>query len=202
MVERTIDHLYNTYEEAVQVVADLTAAGVPATDISLIEGENDARLPRDVVADSAQNPAGTGATLGAAIGAGIGVLEGVGAISLPFLTPLTTAGWIVPTLVLAGIGAAIGAAIGAVTKLGVTNTKAHSLAAGLQRGQHLVMAKVPEDMAAQAQAIMAAKRDLPPDYPTPEPDYDMEYVADHRSVAQERAAIHRQERELDREGDV
>ena len=80
--------------EAVQVVADLTAAGIPATSIALIESEADPRLPSDVMDDTAQSPAGTGASMGAFVGGGIGVLAGVGAITIPCSTPwCRPAGW-------------------------------------------------------------------------------------------------------------
>ncbi len=51
-----------------------------------------------------------------------------------------------PTLTFAGIGAAVGAVLGAVTRLGVTNRKAHTIAEGLTRGQHLVVVRVDERM--------------------------------------------------------
>ena len=196
MAQRTIDHFYRTYVEAVQVVADLTAEGVPPAEISLIESEADPRLPSEVADDSAQNPAGTGATMGAAIGGGIGALDGVGAIAIPYTEPLVQTGWVVPTLVFAGIGAIIGALLGAVTKVGVTNRKAHVLAEGLNRGQYLVLVRVDETAAAHVEAIMQRARVIPSP-PGPDPVYDMEYVDDRRTPAQEAAAIHAAERTLD-----
>ncbi len=56
MALRTIDHFYRTYAEAVQVVADLTAEGVPAADINLIESESDPRLPAEVAAGRGAEP--------------------------------------------------------------------------------------------------------------------------------------------------
>ena len=191
MAQRTIDHFYRTYVEAVQVVADLTAEGVPAADINLIESEADPRLPSEVAEDAAQNPAGTGATMGAVVGGGIGALAGVGAITIPFIDPIVQTGWVLPTVTFAGVGALIGALLGAVTKVGVTNRKAHSIAEGLTRGQHLVVVRVDESFAAQIEAIMTRPRATGP---LPDPAYDMEYVADPRTPAQEAAAIHREER--------
>lgn len=193
MAQRTIDHFYPTYAEAVQVVADLTAAGVPQGDIALIESEADPRLPSEVAEDAAQNPAGTGATMGTVVGGGIGVLDGVGAITIPYTEGLVQTGWVVPTLVFAGIGAVIGAALGAVTKVGVTNRKAHVLAEGLTRGQSLVVVQIDEAYVAQVETIMNQPRTV---IPGPDPTYDMEPVYDPRTPEQERAAIHTEEREI------
>ena len=193
MAFRTIDHFYRTYTEAVQVVADLTAEGVPASDISLIDNESDPRLPSEVSEDMAQNPAGTGATMVAVVGGGIGALAGVGAISIPYIDPLVSTGWVLPTLTFAGIGAVIGALLGAVTRVGVTNRKAHTIAEGLTRGQHLVVVRVDELFAAQVEAILNRPR---PTGPVPEPAFDMEPVVDTRTVPEERAAIDTEERTL------
>ena len=191
MASRTIDHFYRTYAEAVQVVADLTAEGVSATDINVIESESDPRLPSEVAEDAAQNPAGTGATLGAVIGGGIGVLAGVGAITIPYIDPLLQTGWVVPTLTFAGIGAIIGAVLGAVTRVGVTNRKAHVIAEGLTRGQHLVVVRVDEVFAAQIEAVMNRAR---PTGPLPEPAFDLVYEADDRTPAEQTAQLRREER--------
>jgi hypothetical protein len=173
MAQTTISHLFASYDEAVLAVADLQTAGVPADDIDLIESEADARLPAGVADDVAQPPAVAGATIGAGIGGGIGALIGVGAISVPFLNPVAQTGWLLPTVIGAGVGGAIGAVIGTITKLGVTSQQAHSVAEGLQRGQHLVMVRVDDSVAAQALAMLrrprAAPTAMPPVPPGEEP---------------------------------
>ena len=156
MAMRTFDHLYGTYEEAVEVVAELNRMGIPPDAINLIESDADARLPSDVADDAAQNPAIAGATLGGTVGAGIGALVGVDAISMPFVSPLAAGGWLLPCAVLAVVGAVLGGAVGAVTRLGVTNRRAHSLAAGLQRGDHLVMVRADDAYGPRIEAVMQA----------------------------------------------
>ena len=193
MAQRTIDHFYRTYAEAVQAVADLTTAGVPAGDISLIESEADPRLPSEVAEDGAQNPAGTGATMGTVVGGLLGVLDGVGAITIPLTEPLVQTGWVVPMLTFAGVGAIIGAVIGAVTRVGVTNRKAHVLAEGLTRGEYLVVVRADDSIAPQIEAILLQPRVV---VDAPNPAYDVEDVPDANTPAQERAAIHREERTL------
>ena len=200
MTQRTIDHFYPTYVEAVEVVADLTAAGISATDVSLIESETDARLPQDVATDTAQNPAVTGATLGAAIGAGIGALDGVGAIAIPFTDPLVATGWVLPCVVFAIVLGIVGAIVGAVTRLGVRNKEAHTIASQLQRGQHLVMVRVEEVNVPTVEAILNRPRTRPPGQRGPEPVYSYEQTGDMRTPSEEAAAIHRAEQKIQFEG--
>jgi hypothetical protein len=189
MALRMVSRFYLTFPDAVQAVADLTTAGVPDSDISLIESEDDARLPPEVATDMAQSPARTGATLGVGIGGGLGALVGVGAISIAALDPLAQLGWVVPTVLGALIGAAIGAVIGMVTKLGVTNRQSHSFAAGLQRGEHLVMVRVDESRVPLIEAIMARTHvPTPPELPLP--------GEGEASVAAVREAIHRDEQRI------
>ena len=156
MAMRTFDHLYGTYEEAVEVVAELNRMGIPPDAINLIESDADARLPPDVTDDAAQSPAVAGATLGGTVGAGIGALVGVDAISMPFVSQLAASGWLVPCLALGVAGAVVGGLVGAVTRLGVTNRRAHSLASGLQRGEHLVMVRANDAYGARIEAVMQA----------------------------------------------
>ena len=189
MALRMVSRFYVTYADAVQAMADLAAAGIPEADISLIESEDDARLPADVAKDAAQPPAVAGATLGAAIGGGLGVLVGVGAISFPFLDPIAAMNWVVPTAIGAIIGAAIGALVGIVTKLGVTTGQAHSFAAGLQRGEHLVMVRVDESRVPHVEAVLArthvvAQVEAPV---LPQPNL---------TLAETREAIHRDEQRI------
>ncbi len=160
MAIRTIDRFYPTYTEAVEIVADLIAAGIPATDVSVIESEMDARLPHEVVTDTAQSPAITGGTIGAAIGAGIGALDGVGSIAIPFTDPLVATGWVLPCVVFAVIFGIIGAIVGTVTKLGVSNKQAHTLASGLQQGKHLVLVRVDEAYVPLVESVFARERPI------------------------------------------
>ena len=196
MAERMVNHFYQTYVEAVQAVADLVAYGVPATDIDIIESEDDARLPQAVMRGSSQNPAGTGATLGAAVGAGLGALVGVGAVTIPYADPLFAAGWFVCCLTFAGIGASAGLLLGAIARLRVRRDPAHAIAVRLQAGEHLVMARVDEHAVPQVAEVLARRHTVPGGRDAVEPTYDMEPVIDDRTPAEEAAAIHRREQTL------
>ena len=173
MVQRTIDRFYPSYAEAVQVVADLTSSGIPAGNISLIESELDGRLPQDVTNSAAQNPIVTGLTLGAAIGGGLGALDGVGAISLPYLEPLARTGWILPCVVFAVVFGLVGALIGAIARRTLKNPASLDVASRLQRGQHLVMVRVDESEIAPVESILSRTHTIPQAaLATSEPLYD------------------------------
>lgn len=162
MAQHTLSHFYPTYALAIEAMADLTALGIPEADISLIESEADARLPAGVSSDMAQSPARTGATLGFGIGLGLGALIGVGAVSLPLLDPLASAGWLPPTVLGAVIGALLGAGVGKVSRMGVSDQQSHDFAAGLQRGQHLLLVRADDGLMAQAELVLARQRQPAP----------------------------------------
>ena len=190
MAQRTIDQFYSTYAEAVQVVADLTASGIPAVDISLIESETDARLPEDVVNRTPQNPVATGFTLGIAIGAGLGALDGVGAITIPYTDPLVATGWVLPCVVFAVLFALIGAVIGAIVKMTIRNKQGLDIATRLKRGQHLVMVRVDDAQVPMVQSVMARTHTVPTAaLATTTPLYDGPVQRTARTVGDEVAPI-------------
>ena len=161
MAQRTIDRFYPTYAEAVQVVADLTAAGISQANVSLIESETDARLPRDIAADRVQNPIVTGVTFGAALGGGIGALDGVNAITIPYTEQLVATGWVLPCVAFAVVFAIVGAVIGAIAKLAVKDSASQAIASRLQRGQQMVLVRADESELALIQGIMDRKHIIP-----------------------------------------
>ncbi len=158
MAQTTISHIFARYGEAVHALAHLQNAGIPMDDVDLIENETDARLPPDVAKDIGQSPTVAWATVGVGIGGGLGMLVGIGAVSVPVLTPTVQAGWALPIAIGAALGGVVGAIFGAVTRLGVTSRQAHAIAKALRRGQYLVMVRVDDSKAAQAQALLRGPR--------------------------------------------
>ena len=77
---KTIARVYDTYGQARQVVADLEASGVAASDINLIANkyvcDESARLHE-------QSAAAPAAGVGAALGGTAGLLAGLGIIAIP-----------------------------------------------------------------------------------------------------------------------
>jgi hypothetical protein len=172
---QTLTGLFDSYDDARRAVQDLEAAGVPHRDISLVA--NNARGDH-VVMDGRQTTsaagadAGKGAGLGATLGGVGGLLAGLGVLAVPGLGPVVAAGWLAAAAAGAIGGAVIGGAagglVGALTHAGVSEEDANVYAEGVRRGGTLVTAKVTDELAPTARAVLsdqstvnlAGRRDL------------------------------------------
>lgn len=167
----TVTRLYDSHADAIQVVQDLEAAGIPHSDISIVANNRGDRYSPGV-ADTGKG-AGTGATAGTILGGGVGLLAGIGLLAIPGVGPVVAAGWLIATLTGAGVGAAAGAATGglvnALTHAGVPENEAHVYAEGVRRGGSLVTVRGGDADVARAEAIMAARR--PADWTERDRDY-------------------------------
>lgn len=164
MASHTIHGLFADDVAAVAVVRDLEAAGIDSDDISLIANQ----VPRqddlnhrkvedaiiDVAPDETLPGVGTAASVGAASGATVGLLAGIGAIAIPGLGPVLGAGWLVSTILGAGIGAASGGLIGALTETGVSGPDADFYNSEIALGRALVTVKAADDEVATVEAVM------------------------------------------------
>ena len=156
---RTIAHVYDSYAEASRVVSSLEAAGVPASDISLVSGDKSAGgsstgVTSGDTAQGAATGAGAGATLGTAVGGGAGLLAGLGALVIPGVGPLVAAGWLVAAVTGAGVGAAAGGLLGSLTGAGLSEADARTYSEGVERGGTLVSVRVEEAQAPRIEAMM------------------------------------------------
>lgn len=149
---KIVTGLFDSYDVAKDVVNRLEAAGFSSDDISIVshhrEGESNAGAG-----------AGVGAGIGAAIGGAGGLLTGLGIMAIPGVGPVVAAGWLAATLAGAVGGAVVGGVagglIGALTESGVSENDAHVYAESVRRGGSLVTARVAEERAAEADAILA-----------------------------------------------
>jgi hypothetical protein len=146
---RTITAMFDSYGDAASAVSRLEAAGISHSDISIVSNDasqRDAYSDRTTTTDhpDASTGAGTGASIGTVLGGGAGLLAGLGLLAIPALGPVVAAGWLVSTLVGAGVGAAAGGAVGALTGAGVDEAHAHSYAEGLRRGGTLVTVRAED----------------------------------------------------------
>src|SRR5215207_4618317 len=161
-MQRTITAMFDRYQDALEAVRRLEAAGVAQSDISIVSNDpahrsqDDATAPGATTArtdtdDDTGTGAGTGASLGTLLGGGAGLLAGLGMLAIPGLGPVVAAGWLASTLVGAGAGAAAGAAsgglLGALTGAGVDERDAHTYAEGVRRGGTLVTVRADQSMA-------------------------------------------------------
>ncbi|MDX0521897.1 hypothetical protein GOD35_15830 [Sinorhizobium medicae] len=161
---RTVTGLFDDYEDARDAVSDLETAGVPSDDISIVANNTGDKYSTE--GSNAAEGAGAGAGLGAAGGGVVGLLTGLGLMAIPGVGPVVAAGWLASTAAGAAAGAVAGGAagglIGALTDSGVDEDDAHVYAEGVRRGGTLVTARVADDLAPQAEAILRQRRTVDP----------------------------------------
>ncbi|MCK0198989.1 hypothetical protein MWN34_18990 [Ancylobacter sp. 6x-1] len=158
----TVSGLFDTYDDAQSAVNKLQALGIDRADISLVANNTDDWYGRRVEADARESEAGEGAAAGAGVGAAIGgaggLLTGLGLLAIPGVGPVVAAGWLAATgvgvLAGAAAGGAVGGIVGGLTAEGVSEDRANVYAEGVRRGGTVVSARVPDGLAAEAQAIL------------------------------------------------
>lgn len=151
---KTIVGLFNTREEAREVIRDLVNNGFSRDSISLMaRGEDKETWTRG---DTGEEEGGTleGAATGAAIGGGIGLVVGLAALAIPGVGPIIAAGPLATALTGLGVGAAAGGLIGALTNIGVPKEHADYYAEGVRRGATLVTVTADDRIADRGAEIM------------------------------------------------
>jgi len=166
---QTVTRLYDSYDDAERAVSELRRIGVSDDDVSLIAGnENGVHSHRvrdgqpDTAGEDVADVAGKGAELGALAGGLGGVVLGTSIIAIPGLGPAVAFGWLVSAAVGAAggalggavIGGAAGGLAGVLAHAGVHEEDAHIYTEGVRRGGTLVSARVPDDLARAAEAIL------------------------------------------------
>ena len=160
----TISRLYDDYDTAARVVADLERAGVPHDDVSIVASNAEGWYDRDRTTprvdrdhdgrDDRAEGAAKGAGIGATLGGVAGLLAGLGLLAIPGIGPVVAAGWLASTAAVAAAGGTAGGLIGALTQSGVDEREANVYAEGVRRGGTLVTARVPEIDRARYEAIL------------------------------------------------
>ena len=161
---KTIIGLFNDVNEAHTAVQELVDAGVDHNTISIVandaKGEYKQYQASDTAAgtSAAAKGAGAGAVGGTVLGGALGLLVGIGALAIPGIGPVLAAGPLAAALgstaLGAGLGAATGGLVGGLVGLGIPEEDANMYAEGVRRGGTLVTAKVADNLADQAVAIM------------------------------------------------
>jgi len=160
----TISRLYDDYDTAARVVADLERAGIPHDDVSIVASNAEGWYDRDRTTsrvdrdhdgrDDRAEGAAAGAGIGATLGGVAGLLAGLGLLAIPGIGPVVAAGWLASTAAVAAAGGTAGGLIGALTQSGVGEREANAYAEGVRRGGTLVTARVPETERARYEAIL------------------------------------------------
>jgi uncharacterized membrane protein len=152
---RTVVALYDHLTQAHDAVADLIESGVDRTDISLMAYDAEGAYARQMeLGERAEVETLSGTGVGAVIGTLGGLLVGLGAMTVPGLGPVITAGTLGATLLSAGVGAAVGGLIGALVDAGIPEPEAEYYAEGIRRGGTLVVAQVPDAAVDEVAAVL------------------------------------------------
>lgn len=167
---RTVIALYDDFAAANAAVRDLTDSGFPRNDISIMASDATGEYSRYMNTTNAEGTnapsdaasgVGVGAGIGAVIGGLGGLLIGLGALTIPGIGPVITAGPLAAALTgLAGAGAGAvaggvtGGILGALVDMGVPNDAAQYYAEGIRRGGTLVSVRTDDNMAERARDIM------------------------------------------------
>ena len=140
---RTVSALFDTYDEVAAAVDGLADMGVPSSEIAVVSQSRDARTKIS-----------EGAGLGAAIGGVGGILAGLGIFAVPGLGSVLGVGWLIPVLIGVAAGGVAGGIIGSLANAGIDERDAHVYAEGVRRSGTLVVARVHDDEASRANAIL------------------------------------------------
>lgn len=158
---KTIVGLFDSINQAQNVVTELTNLGISRDSISLVSRSSDqARMVGADTTDTSSTAegAGAGAIGGGVLGGTLGLLVGLGALAIPGIGPVIAAGPLAAALSTAAVGAGIGAAagglIGALVGAGVPEEDANVYAEGVRRGGTLVTVTAPDNLANSAYSIM------------------------------------------------
>lgn len=144
-------------------LSKLRDSGFNMDDVSVVSKNDDASsIAGAEVTEDVGNKAGEGAakgaTTGGLLGGATGLLVGIGALAIPGIGPVITAGALSTALATTAAGGAIGAAAGglggALVGLGVPEERARSYNETVTRGGYLVMVDGTEAELQQAAAIL------------------------------------------------
>jgi uncharacterized protein YjbJ (UPF0337 family) len=156
---------FSTRNEAEHALTQLREAGFDMDDVSILV-KNDDNEPdeiagaevKDTVGNQADKGAATGAVTGGTIGGVTGLLVGIGALAIPGIGPVMTAGAVGTAIATALSGGAIGAAagglVGALVGLGIPKERAEVYDGVLRQGGYVVVVDGTQEELNQAQAIL------------------------------------------------
>ncbi len=152
---KTVVGLFNTREEAREVINDLVNSGFSRDSISLMaRGKDKDTWTRGDTGEEREGGTLEGAATGAAIGGGIGLVVGLASLAIPGVGPIIAAGPLATALAGLGVGAAAGGLIGALTNIGVPKEHADYYAEGVRRGGTLVTVTADDRTANRGAEIM------------------------------------------------
>ncbi len=127
--------LYKTRTAAEHAVDNLTGAGFPSGDISVLLPDMDSSKELAHQKNTkAPEGAATGVAAGGAIGGTLGVLAGIGTLAIPGVGPLIAAGPIMAALAGVGVGGVVGGIVGALVGMGIPEYEAKRYEGRIKEG--------------------------------------------------------------------
>jgi len=142
---------------------ELERIGIPNHAIGMIAG-NDADRHREYLEKSKKASESTEAATasGASFGGGLGILASLAVLAIPGAGPVIAGGGMLAVLTGLGIGAVTGGFMGALRNMGISHEEAPLYEEAVRRGVLVLIAKVDDEVAAQAAGLMesAGGRDL------------------------------------------
>lgn len=127
--------IYSTRPGAENAIDELTEAGFPIADVSVLVPETlGSREMGTEKATKAPEGTAAGATSGAVIGGTLGLLAGIGTLAIPGVGPFIAAGPIMAALAGIGVGGAVGGVTGALIGMGIPEYEAKRYEGRLQTG--------------------------------------------------------------------
>lgn len=150
--------LFDRSADADAAIAELTASGVDATELSVVLADQRADAKFSLEEGS---HVGEGAAIGAGIGGGIGALVAGFAAAGAIATGgagVIVAGPLVAALAGAGAGAATGGAVGGLIGLGIPEHEIKFYEDSVARGSVLLGARVPREDASRTKALFERHR--------------------------------------------
>jgi len=144
---QTVGALFQNREDAENAINALKARGFRGDQIGI--AMRDRTVQGELIEDTgtkAADAAATGAVSGGLLGGVVGFLIGVGALAIPGIGPVVSAGVLTTVfgtagataLAGAGIGAATGGIVGALVGMGIPETEATYFETGFRKGHILV----------------------------------------------------------------
>lgn len=144
---QTVGALFQNRNDAENAINALKTRGFRGDQIGIAMRDRDAQgaLMEDT-GSKAADAAATGAVSGGLLGGVVGFLVGVGALAIPGIGPVVSAGVLstvlgtagATALAGAGIGAATGGVVGALIGMGIPETEATYFESGFRKGHVLV----------------------------------------------------------------
>lgn len=127
--------LFSNIDDANAAIDGLHEAGISTDAISVVaQQEIIQNINEDVASEDLSDGAGTGA----AIGGVLGLLAGIGAIAIPGVGPVLSAGTLAAALGSTAVGAGLGGLVGALVDLGIPDSEAQAYSESVGRGEILV----------------------------------------------------------------